>query len=548
MLCVAPTNPDDDYAISYFLSGAIPNMGLSLFVNAVLSRVVFAFNQLVPSVNWFFFFEYFSAFLATWAFSYAVLTYVPLGTGLAATGFAVCFVLPLCIASSNFTVVAGLCSAVGMMLLIIRLYSDETSKGIGYVGALLFALGMMWRFTMFLAALPFGLIAVICWVIHITRDGTSRAIVAEKTRPLFAALILCTIFYTSDCIAWQQPDWKQWLDYNTPRSAVVDFPMPTYAEAKDYLTSINVSENDYTMLTTWAGADTDVFPLEKIKEVASLKRTPAKSPQQILSAFIAFLMSAGNRIPCYIPILICLALLLIHCKRNALPMAITVVLAMCMCTYFALVNRLLDRVEAPVWCYVLCSCLAISAKSRNTKQEPSRHRFASGVVGISLGAITLAVCTASCLAAQLPSMNPPRLSYVFHQDEYAPSGVIANYIESHKDTYYLLSVDQYTLLEREYNQLYIPSKSIAQRVIPLGGWSIDAPFRHYQASLLGQTNVVAPLLAKGNPVELIAPEDVAKRVAVFLREHYDASASYELVDKLYDDGSASVWRFTSKTI
>lgn len=345
-------------------------------------------------------------------------------------------------------------------------------------------------------------------------------------------------------IAWQQPGWKQWLDYNSPRSAIVDFPMPTYAEAKDYLASINVSENDYTMLTTWAGADTDVFPVEKLKEVASLKRASPKSPQQILSASISFLLSAGDRTPYYIPILICLVLLLIACRKNTIPVAIAVVLAICMCTYFALVNRLLDRVEAPVWCYVLCSCLAISTKNRSPKQEPSRHRLVSGVAGISLGALTLAVCTASCLAAQIPSMNPPRLSYVFRQDEFVPSGVITNYIESHKDTYYLLSVEQYTLLEREYNQLYIPCKSIAQRALPLGGWSIDAPFRHYQASLLGHTNVVAPLLAKGSPVELIAPEDVAMRVTTFLREHYDANASYELVDQLYDDGTASVWRFT----
>ena len=44
---------DDDWAISLALSGRYPNSGLCLFVNAAVSQVTVALNELFPAFNWF---------------------------------------------------------------------------------------------------------------------------------------------------------------------------------------------------------------------------------------------------------------------------------------------------------------------------------------------------------------------------------------------------------------------------------------------------------------------------------------------------------------
>lgn len=538
-LCIAKPETDDDYSIAFFLSGLLPGQGLCLFINALLSKLIFWLNGLWPTVSWFFVAERLSAFIAFWALVYTTLTYVRPTAGLIAIAFVARFVLPNCICTSNFTFVAGLTSAVGVLMLSARIGSERAGKGSLVVGVLLLVLGLLWREQMFLAAMPFLAIAVAGKVFGVRFD---RETLVSSVRMLLVVVVCCAAVIAVDRLEWSRDGWSEWRAYNNVRSVLSDYPMPTWDEASESLTEMGVSENDYRLIRNFATGDTDVLTLEKLRQVESLRTERAINLTRLVESTKGYLHEVASRPKYFAFLLFALVLLFAHAPRSGVFGLASYGVAFAMCVYFLLLERLLPRVETTVWCYALASATALYAQL----QRPEEDEAAEPVALYRLAVFALAVLvglygTMVPLYRRRGAAKVENIHLALHQDEYQATGPLSTYIKEHPDSHYVLAVLPYYFLEGEYKYYYQPDADVAMRALMLGGWGIGSPCRNEQVRLAGASNVM-DALANVDNTYLIADEEMANRILVFLQEHYDAKIEMEHVDSVRP--RADVWSFS----
>lgn len=548
VLCFTPSNTMDDWGISFYLSGRSPGLDTSLFINYLLGKAIYTLNVALPDVNWFFVLEQLSSLLAFWALCFAALSYVPLGAGLSAVGFYTAFVLPLCTSSSNFTVVSGLCTSVGLLYLALQAFSEKAGLAARIVGALLFVLGMLWRQNMFLASLPFLAIVGIWWLGESLRSELPREELLVRLVPVLAAFLLCGAFSFAHSTAWQRPDLASWYEYNEVRSEIVDHLdlMPSYDEAAEAFASLGLSRNDYPFVITTMNADTAAVPLEIHEGILALQKPLAAGPSDFIRASFSYLRLLLGRWKFAAAILLPVVLALPRHRRRLVPMALALCGSVLLCSYFLLWARLIDRVEIPVWCYSIVACLALSTGC-DSKEEADDARSAS-IAKLAV-AVGMAACLAGllvCVRSHIGSLDAGSYLETYRQGAFEPDGIYSDYLSSNDGSLYLFSAEPYDRLQREYGFRFLPDSSVTDRVACLVGWGVGSPYRAWQAGRYGQESVVATLLAQTDPSLLVSRRDVAEQVLVFLQEHYDEDASLAQVDVIDADGDnpVCVWSFS----
>lgn len=538
-LCIAKPETDDDYSIAFFLSGLLPGQGLCLFINALLSKLIFWLNGLWPTVSWFFVAERLSAFVAFWAFVYTMLSYVRPAAGLIAVGFVARFVLPNCICTSNFTFVAGLTTAAGVLVLASRIGDKRAGLGSFLVGILLLVLGLLWREQMFLAAMPFLLLAAAGRLLEAHFD---RETMGSCMRMLLVVALCCAAVIAVDRVEWSRSGWAEWREYNNVRAVLSDYPMPTWDGASESLTEMGVSENDYRLIRNYATGDTDVLTLEKLRQVESLRTERAISVSRITESAKTYVRQAVGRPKYFAFLALILLLLVVRSPKSGVAGIASCGVAFAMCVYFLLLERLLPRVETTVWCYAVAAttalCLPYPVPDDEKEDEPI-PLFRTAVF-----ALAVLVClygTAVPLYRRRGVAKIENIHLALHQDEYQATGPLSTYISNHPDSHYVFGVLPYYFLEGEYKYYYQPDPDVAMRALMLGGWGIGSPCRNEQVKLAGASNVMEALANVENTY-LIADEEMANRVLVFLQEHYDAEIEMEHVDSVRP--RADVWSFS----
>ena len=236
--CVHVGNTDDDWSMSLFLSGRIDGGGLSLFIGAPLSQIIFLLNSLAPSLNWFFVLEHLTAFLSFWLLCYAALTWSGMASGFAVTGAMLAFILPNCISTSNFTYVAFLAVASGEFLLVASIRDPDAGAPAFLLAVALVALGSLWRLQMMLLSMPLFAVAT-AWSVWSERDD--RALVTRRAAiSALSILVACGLLYAYDRAVWQQDGWREWEAYNGLRAEISDYPMPKYDEISGELANLGM--------------------------------------------------------------------------------------------------------------------------------------------------------------------------------------------------------------------------------------------------------------------------------------------------------------------
>lgn len=538
--CINTGNTDDDWTLSLYLSGRIVGQGLSLHVNALFSQIIFFLNTWIPSISWFFAAEHFTAFLALAAFTYSVLTWWRCGSGCAVLALVIVYIMPSCIAASNYTVVAFLATAAGGALLIRRMQDHSSGAPTAIVGVVLVLLGLALRLQMFALGAPFLFVAFIQALLA-RNDKSAGGFDIKKLAPIIVSLALCLFMLVYDHIVWQQDGWKDWREYNEPRTAISDYPMPSYAEASNQLAELGISENDYFMLINWASADVDTLDTETISDVAELKIEPDLTPLGIAESLLQYIRSIAERPIFFGLIFIAAIMLAAESKRSRATVCLEFCIALVVCLYFLAAGRLPDRVEEPAWLYA-CMAALTCVVPQGTEKHLRVSRTPQRVL-LTLGGIMLFAGTGYMIHQNLPFLSISGYATSLSQADIPASGVISSYVETHPDCAYVTDTSTYTRFELEYGYRYLPRTDTATRLLPLGGWGSGSPFRRAQSELLEATNPFEALLTS-NKTYLITTPGMADRVLAFLREHYDSGATMTQIDTVIPDGTDTpVWDF-----
>lgn len=539
--CLGTAEPltDDDYSIAFYLSNLIPGQGLCLFINALLSNLIFGLSTVAPQVSWFFIVEKTSAFLAIWALVFASLSYVYAPAGFLMVSFTVRFCLTHCLVASNITYVAGLASAVGTLYLVAGALNDRMGIPSRVIGVLLLTLGLLWREEMFLACIPFLALGLFG---RLLQEGVSRKSILSCVGVACLVVLACGAAVAVDRFEWRADGWREWREYNSPRARISDYPMPTWEDASEDLQAIGLSENDYRMMRLWATADTDVFDTETLGKVADLHLPTIKSGSSLPTLAKSYARDMASRRRFFVPVLLAFVLSCAYRKRGTLAQLGALAATLCMCVYFLLVNRLVDRVETPVWLFAFAVIVGLAGLlPREDRDEANPLRALRCL--LSLAAV--AVCLHGIVMPIRwiwPSMSLRNVELELDQRKYQPEGPLSTYIGEHPDDNFVLSILEADHFEGEHLYLYQPEPSVARRVMLLGGWGVCAPCRFEQAQLAGGSNAMTTLIAT-NPSLLIADDGVAHDVLTYLQEHYDPKATMVCVDTIDED--VGVWRYTA---
>lgn len=551
---------DDDWAISLALSGRLPDSGLCLFVNAAISQITLALNTAFPAQNWFLVIELIITASAFFSIAYGALTYMKPLFGFLLIGAVEAFVLPGCTYESNFTFVAGIASLAGLLLLVGSTKTKSRSIIIPIAGVIFCTLGFLWRAEVLLLSIPF--FAVALGFIFLSRQGRKGKAfsfnitsVARASIPYIAVVILCGCFYAYNQIAWQEPEWDAWRDFNTPRSELSDYPMPDYDKVAGHLSDHGLSKDGYFAPLMWITADTEVYTTETMEYLSSLGS--ALTLDNYLANVIDYFKNVAKAMPSHVLLVVALAVvaILVSRKKSALPQVLTsLCFAVIICLYFAAIGRLPERVETFVWLYSLCAIfLSIKHNAYDDDPETAQIKMTAPyqsreAIASTSGLIMWAGATLLVLILTVPKFNPALLPAYLNQDSFQPDDPAVEYASRDDGKLLVWGTSSYFDVEHAYRLKFLPSEEFLSKNIFLGGWTDRAPYTMANRERADMTNVIRGLAENPNAYLIIEEHregHLPNLILNLIRGHYYPNASIEKVDSFKGKGpkdTFSVWK------
>lgn len=552
---------DDDWAISLALSGRLPDSGLCLFVNAAISQITLALNTAFPAQNWFLVIEFIITATAFFSIVYGSLTYMKPLFGFLLIGTVEAFVLPGCTYESNFTFVAGIASLAGFLLLVGSTKTNSHSVIIPVAGIIFCVLGFLWRAEVLLLSIPF--FAVALGFIFLSRQNRKSSIstsfslssVAQASIPYIAVIVLCGCFYAYNQVAWQEPEWAAWKDFNSPRSELSDYPMPDYEKVANDLTNHGLSKDDYFAPLMWITADTEVYTTETMEYLSSL--SSALTFDNYLANVSEYLSNVSKSMPSHIILVVAFAIITILAsrKKTALPqILVSLGFALVICLYFAAIGRLPERVETFIWLYSL-SAIFLSIKHNAYDNDPNGTRKkltepykTREVLASTTGLLTWVVATLLVLILTVPKFNPALLSAYLNQDTFKPNDPATEYASRDDGKILVWGTASYFDVEHAYRLKFLPSEDFLSKNLFLGGWTDRAPYTMANRERVNMTNVIRGL-AENPDAYLIIEEHreghLPSLILSLIQERYYPNATIEKVESFKGKGpkdTFSVWK------
>lgn len=537
---------DDDWAISLALSGRYPDSGLCLFVNAAVSQITVALNELFPDINWFLTIELLITAAAFFTIVYGSLTYMKPLFAFLLIGAVEAFVLPGCTYESNFTFVAGIAAIAGFIILVGTTKTRSRSVLMPLVGICFCTIGFLWRSEVLLLSLPFFAIAL--GFIFLSRQGKKdhgiKPITFESfvraTIPYIAVIVICGCFYVYNNIAWQDPDWAAWKEFNSARSEISDYPMPDYEKVADKLSAQGLSQNDYYGPMMWVTADPEVYSLQTMEFIASLAST--FGPADYLNNYFTYLNNVVKSLPSHIIVVVVIAvvMILISRKKTALPQVlVSIMLAVIICAYFAALGRLPERVETAVWLFSLCA-IFLSIKHNAYDDDPEMAKAKqlapykhNEVLAAAAGAGMWAGATLLVLALTVPMFNPSLLPAYLDQNSFKTNNPAVKYASRDDGKILVWGISSYFDVEHAYRLKFLPPENLLKKNFYLGGWTDRAPFTMANREQAGMTNVIRGLADNPNAylvTEKRRESTLPSFILSFIQQHYYSDATIEQVD------------------
>ena len=527
------SGPDDDLGIAMALSGLYPESGLCLFVNALLAKIIFFMNSTFPSLNWFLIIERSPTAASFFALTYLMLRHVPFHVSVPVLGVIAYFILPECIIGANFTVVAALCIAAGEMCFFVALV--KRSLGAGTAGLFLVFVGYMWRGLMLLLSTPFLALAFIALLVRCRSKmiGETKKLLARTVAAVLCVGIAVGGAFAYDQIAWAQPGWEDWKEFNDARYPLVDYPMKDYEEVAAELDAIGVTRSEYWLMTHWVTADPDFFTAEKMQQVGEIACETA-GDRSLAAAFA----EEGIRLVKSILFTCCLMGIAIVVgatggRRAAIIAGFSMVGAFLACVVFRYTGRLPLRVEYSVWLYSLLPCVmaVLSLGEPSFGGDGRRKLNASGKLSLCLGVLITLFCCGSLVVKWAPLFDASRIDQFDSQSHRVEGNALVKTF-TEPGTVFVWDATSFAQIEVELQYHYLPPASFMDSTVMAGGWTQGSPFLRAHNEKLGVPNPLKALIDRPDTFFVTRRKDAIENVLEHLRQRYDSNASYEIVDRV----------------
>lgn len=496
---------NDDATLSNIAAGAYGSGSQYLiYVNILLGWLLKPFYFLLPSLNWYVILQLCAALGCCFLLCRTALQ--KLGC---AKGSLLCMAMLLLagidlFSSFQYVKISGLLLLTGLFLITLQLGTLKP----GLWGGMALALaGSMLRFDNFFAVGALSAAALLWRFFQLDKPGKKRAVLAML-------LLFALVFGAKgvDLFAYRlSPGWQEYLRYNQARTLISDYRLQ-FLEDKTALADYGYSVNDYDMLNHWSYYDPEVFPVEKLEEVASFlprRALPDAFKETVYTGIHFFygepvflllgltalgwvFFSGKKSWPYALGILAMLGLLLFYlCWQGRLPHRVEWVLAVSAAVFLLLCFTPGKRgAGMPVLCMGLASLCLVTAPYFETLRKT---------------------------ALAYPETHP---AYVEDFDA----------MSADKERLYLVDIELLNFIAG-FDVWHARPKDYFSNIVVLGGWTSGTPFDAAALARFGYQNPYRAL-AGGDERVLLADFYNLSAKEIYLQEHYGFTGEREEVKEL----------------
>jgi hypothetical protein len=446
----------DDFFMAATLSGAygLKYRVYMLFVNVLYGYALLPLYSLFPAVSWFNIGDALCAIMALATFVFILLEKFGRRLGsLVGIVFCAVFCKQLFL-EFNFTLFAGVLAAAGGLCVADGMSGKGKTHRLVWGGILLFLASLI-RYEVLLMSLPF------------TCVGIAYALVFRNAREHIMRNIVCVLIIGTaiggakifDSYMYDRnDDLRYYREYSGYRASIVDYKDFDYEQMYDAMEEAGFKSVDARALNLWQFYDTEVFSLEKLKQMNLIIRESFPPIRERIKRMVVNeRFSTAFRLPVF---WVCLLLGFIayrQSKRKIIVLCFSLLLAFGLYSYFVYIGRLVPRLEFCVWINVaaiLIACIECREYAFFT-----RKRILALLVGWS------------CFL-------PLYVDFIQEKEPLLVYAELNDYMRAHKQKIFLLSFAKY-----KYEGTAIASKGIFRAVlpgemqnqIPLGYWNVNFP-------------------------------------------------------------------------
>lgn len=537
-MCMHPFSEtgDDDILMGMF-SGCFGEPAVHLiFINICLVSIIRIFAVLFPGVNWYFTVQYIFLFVAFFAIVYVLLKVFGEKSGAL---FSILILMPYAYegyVSFQFTKTAGILTAAGCFYLFYCMQKRMTWISCIF-GIVLVWLGSCYRFAMSAAVTAVFIGSMMCSLgmeYMIQRKRIALADFKQKKVIMLIVLILGMLGLRSiDNLMYQSEEWQEYKEYNYYRGYVRDFPVHAFEGNEEAYTGIGITRTEYDNLMNWNIADPEVYTLDQLKAISSLKDKNGNTAKVSSATFLGFLQFLTNifvknkMFVLFWGISILLLIVMPQKRKCLMNITVNFLLVLGVNLVFYLRGRYgINRVDICIWLAAILSLLAQTGK--NLPEEDCDHTesgYSWKWCAYFCICIISAGLTGRTVKQHLEMWNMEKQVQADYQE-------ILKYIDADKEGYYFMDACAahygYGILwYQPYPQNY------CEKLVYLGGWYTNSPIALKQWA---QNDIKNPFrdMCEIENAYIVDRYDHVDTILSYLQEHYDKSAEISLVLRIGD--------------
>ena len=292
----------DDHLMSVLLMGgkgtSTPDI---VFVNIILSNIIYFFCSFIPVVNWLAVFEIGLVLVCFIILSYIVL--IKTDNALLVVSMVIIFA-PYWYMRLTFSTAAIIGGTAGFLLL---LYSFENkNKSNTGLAVIIIIYSYMLRNVAVLGVLPMFLFLIVKKVI---KDKNNMRYYCITFAFLFLSLLSVNVFNKIYYSNWND----NYKEFNTARASVIDYGLADYDDIQKELNSIGVSENDYALIKARIFDDYKFFDSELLNKIAEISKTKTSTYSRFINTINNY--SLIWKESCFNMVVIASCVLLVLCNN-----------------------------------------------------------------------------------------------------------------------------------------------------------------------------------------------------------------------------------------
>lgn len=343
----------------------------------------------------------------------------------------------------------------------------------------------------------------------------------------FVILFACmgALFLVNTAAYRGNAEWDYFMEYSETRSDLLDYGLPKYFDHQQELEKLGITSTDLVMLKDWNFNDPERFDLATLQALVKMQqedKTQDRHERGLFRQIVGIANELGSKavdLPVGRLTALALVLFLLLCAPHNLWQAGAILFStVTLYSYLCLIGRVIYRAEYGIWLCAAVLLLYCFDETRLHLKSLKRSLLRKLLIGY----------TAMLVIGNFTYL---RDNWKKVDKEFEPNMEhVVSTMSADTDHVYLIDVLSFNEIDNGFSPFEARPKGLFHNILFLGGWSTNAP---YTLQVARQNNITNPYRDVIDSGRLLIVDNKRIETKVrYIREHYCATARYELVNNI----------------